>query len=268
MKTTIILPILLLICLSQLLAQPDTLYVSDTETVYLVFPESIALVDIGRASDYLARIEGECVFIKAKDDHAQLTNLLVKTSNQHYFITKIDYAKAPLKNLYDFREEKEFKIEREQEKSKDSKIDLEKIEARLMRLKQETGNVKGLRSSGNHLKLKVTHLQNGRQATYLGIRIANNSSIDYKVDFAGFTLSEKKGRRFSGNNSYQQDITPYIALGKPVIPRYEQASLYYALPLYAMASRGKLEIIIREKGGSRTLRLSIPARKINKAATF
>lgn len=247
-------------------AQADTIYVSDAETVYLIFAEEVALVDIGRTGEYLARIEGQSVFLKAKDNLAQQTNILVR-HGQDYFTATLDFAVDPAQNLYDFRKDYDGN-ELEQGDNKKSDFNLSEVEAQLNILKEEKGKARGLRHSRHNLKLKVTHIRNGREATYLGISIANNSSIAYEVDFVGFSLSEKQGRKFSKNNSYRKDITPYVSSGAQVIPRQEGASLYFALPLYAMTSRGKLDIAVREKHGSRILRVSIPARKINKAPTF
>lgn len=248
-------------------AQTDTIYVSDAETVYLIFAEEVALVDIGRTGEYHARIEGQSVFLKARDDLAQQTNILVR-HGQDYFTATVAFTDAPAQNLYDYRKMNEI-IEPGQRKD-DTKVkfNASKVEAHLNILKEEKGKARGLRHSRHNLKLKVTHIRNGREATYLGISIANNSSIAYEVDFVGFSLSEKQGRKFSKNNSYRKDITPYVSSGAQVIPRQEGASLYFALPLYAMTSRGKLDIAVREKHGSRILRVSIPARKINKAPTF
>jgi hypothetical protein len=248
-------------------AQIDTLHVSDGETTYLVFSEAVDLVDIGRPGEYFARIEGQSVFLKAKSNLSRRTNILVR-HGQNYYTAVLDYTVSPRQHLYDFRAMMGFKEQHVEGNSKGEEVNYPRLRKHLKMISGGKENIRGLRSSRNGIKIKVTYLKNDRDATYLGIAMANNSSIAYQLDFVGFSLEEKRGRKFSRNNLYEQDILPLQATVPKVIPAGGGGRLYYALPLYAMTSRGKLNIIFRESSGSRTIELSIPAREINNADTF
>ena len=243
----------------------DTIFVSDTETTYLLFPEKVELVDIGKAGEYAARIEGESVFLKALKSQASQTSLLVRYGKQYYH-AKLIFTNQPEKNLYEIRSAAKSTLEAEEGKQEEE-VKFGSIRDRLEKVKSLEGR-KGMKYSRHSLTVRTTHLQNDSMATYLGFTLKNNSSIDYKIDFIGFSLSEKKGRRFSRNNLFKKELLPFTSDAPAVVHGGEEEKLFYALPLYAMASRGKLQIQIREKNGSRVLRLSIPARLINNAKPF
>ena len=240
----------------------DTIYVSNTENTYLLFPEKVELVDIGRLGAFAARIEGECVFLKALTSQAVQTSFLVRYGKQ-YLIGKLVYTESPKKILYDFRGNTSPPATSEEKKRDEANSAA--IEERLEAIKTQKGRRIISAKSQHGLKVGITHLQNDRKATYLGISLKNYSSIDYKIDFVGFTLVEKRGRRFSRNNRIRKELFPYASSSQTVIKAGEEGILFYALPLYALNSRGKLQIKIREKNGARVLRISIPSRKINHA---
>ena len=241
----------------------DTIYVSNTENTYLLFPEEVNLVDIGRTGAFAARIEGECVFLKALTSQSVQTSFLVRYGKQ-YMIAKLVNSNSPKKILYDFRGNTSPPVDSGVEK-KEEKVEHKAAAEGLETIKEQKGRKITPVKSQHGLKVGITHLQNDREATYLGIFLRNNSSIDYKIDFVGFALVEKRGRRFSRNNRVQKELIPFASNGPTVIQAGEEEVLFYALPLYAMSSRGKLQIQIREKRGARILRLSIPSRKINNA---
>lgn len=237
---------------------PDTIFVSHTETTYLLFPEDVLLVDIGRTGEYFARIEGRSVFLKARDRQAGPTNMLVRFG-QAYFTVRLVYSDLPEQHLYRLGEEATRPEMAAEEQGSSRILD------RLHRLKEESAGGLVRQRRKHALHLRITHLQHDEQAIYLGLQLSNGSSVDYKTDFAGFRFEEKRGRRFSRNNTYNKEVRPFAAIAPEVIPGQGEAAMFYALPLYAMTSRGRLRILLQEKDGARVLKLSVPARLINQS---
>lgn len=240
----------------------DTVFVSDTETTYLIFPEEVQLVDIGRTGDYYARIEGKSVFLKARSKASGPTNLFVRFG-EAYYTARIVFALLPVQSLYDFN-----KQPNPGQQSPGSSLAAAVILDKLVQ--QEAGmQGKSLRQHARHgMNLRLTHLQNDRQQLLLGMHLANSSSINYRLDFVGFSFQEKRGKLFSRNNSYRKEVRPIAEIVPQHIPALEEGLLYYALPLFAMTRRGRLEILIREQEGARLLRIRVPARLINKAPLY
>ncbi|WP_224995068.1 DUF4138 domain-containing protein [Cesiribacter sp. SM1] len=240
----------------------DTVFVSDTETTYLIFPEEVQLVDIGRTGEYFARIEGKSVFLKARSKTSGPTNIFVRFGGA-YYTARIAFALVPAQSLYDFSKQPAAG----QEPSGGSPVAAVLLE----KLAQQEAVMqnRSLRQRARHgLALRLMHLQNDRQLLLLGMCLANNSSIDYRLDFVGFSFQEKRGKLFSRNNSYRKEVRPVAEIVPQRISALEQGSLYYALPLFAMTRRGRLEILIREQEGARLLRIKVPARLINKAPLY
>ena len=245
-------------------APPDTLYVSAGETTYLLFPEAVTLVDIGRPGAYAAQIEGQSVFLKALHEQAGLTNLLVRYGQQQYFTAKLGFSAQTLRSLYDFRKQgpssppSALKAGSAQEGLRSHLAAIMKMEARQL----------GRRHQRHQLSARVTHLLHDEQATYLGLEITNHSSIDYRPDFIGFSVLEKKGRGFWRKRRTVKELQPLVSQLPAVLAARESSRLFFVLPLYAMATGGKLLIRIREKEGSRSLELRLAAGKINQAPLY
>lgn len=245
-------------------AQTDTIFVSDTETTYLLFPEEVLLVDIGRTGEYFARIEGKSVFLKARNQQSGPTNILVRFG-QSYFTARLIFAYLPERHLYQLAETAASSGSAAGSDVRDGMPDPASIRATLHALKEEPV-AQAVRQRARHgLRLRITHLQHDRHFIYLGMQLSNSSTVDYRPDFVGFSFEEKRGRRFSRNNRYSKEVRPVAAEAPGLVPGFGEAELFYALPLYAMTSRGRLRIILREKDGARVLRISVPARKINQS---
>lgn len=79
----------------------DTIYVSHAATTYLLFPQEVEMLDLGIGDSYHLKIEGRCVFLKAKDSKAPLTSLLINYRDT-YLLILLAYTPAPTRYLYDF----------------------------------------------------------------------------------------------------------------------------------------------------------------------
>ncbi|EMR02303.1 DUF4138 domain-containing protein [Cesiribacter andamanensis] len=248
-------------------AAQDTLFVTDTETTYLLFPGEVQLVDIGRPGDYFARIEGQSVFLKARSQQSGPTNLLVRFG-EAYYTARLAVANSPSGRLYDLRSSPVYTAATRGTRVRKEGADPASFQASLLRLQHLPHTHASPRNTRHGMQLRLVQLQIDEEALYLGLSLQNNSSIAYTPDYVGFTYQERRGRRFSRNNRYQKEVRPIAELAPAVLPAREVSTLWYALPLYAMSARGRLQLQFRESGGARNLRILLPARWINQAPTF
>lgn len=145
-----------------------------------------------------------------------------------------------------------------------------RINALLRRLDQYPEALHSVAVVDNRLALSLVNVRNDKQFTYLRFKLVNDSSIDYQVDFADFTLVENDRRRFLGKkrNEARRPMMPAGGHANQRIAGNSTGYLYYAVPLFAATNEGHLAVGLRELSGARALQLNVPSRVINTAPTF
>jgi hypothetical protein len=245
-------------------AIPDTVFVTHSATTYLLFTEEVTLVDIGKPSEYLSKIEGKCVFVKATREHTAPTSIFVRHENE-YFVAVLAYRPQSNRFLYDYRK----KASPEQKDSTGGKqVDMQPVRKHFTAFQTAPQGIRKKHASRDKLKLSLMHLVNDKQATYLGFTLQNGSSIDYEIDLITFERKEKRGKRFSQNNISKAFIEPFVSSGIKVVEAKQTRHLFFAIPLYALGKRSHLEVSFREKNGSRLLTLKLPSHYINQALIY
>lgn len=263
MKVVSLLVVFLHVTLRPAVAQTDTIQVTHTANTYLLFNQPVDLVDVGLAGTYLAKIEGKSVFLKAKEANVWPTTILVR-SGDDYFTAQLEYNPLPEKNLYDFRSTGNASVLPAKSKTLQP-LPAATVQKRLEELsKAADGRALRTKKAGD-VRLSLVSLLNDQGATYLKLLLHNGSSIPYGLDYVGFELLEKRGKRFSTNNTDRKEMLPLVAVAPAQIAAGQEEALRYALPLYAFGRRGKLLITVRETAGSRVLHLKVPGRSINHA---
>jgi hypothetical protein len=190
-------------------ANPDTLFVTHEATTYLLFSEEVKLVDIGKSGEYLSRIEGKCVFVKAAQRGATPTSILVQ-HGEEYFVAHLAYKPFIKTFLYD-RRRKRVKEDLPKGSSEAQILDMEGMRPHFIAFQNSPQGVKNKTVQRHHLRLSLTHLKNDKRATFLRFTLENNSSIDYQIELVTFERKEKKGRRFSQNNINSEFIEPLLS---------------------------------------------------------
>lgn len=238
----------------------DTIQVSDKITAYLLFDEPVSLVDLG-SNDFMAKIEGSSVFVKAKKPNALITPAYI-VSGADTRVIFLAYCHQPEKVLFDFRKVADNK----ESESKDKNFS--KIKKRLLKLMAyEPSNYEGIKQ--DFISFKLVNIMNDEKAIYLRFKIKNNSSIIYNTDFTGFEVAEFYRKRwFSKKKENRRPIDPITSSGIRDIPSYSSAYFYYAIPIYAVGKQGKLIVTLRERNGVRTLILELPSKYMAKADLY
>ena len=130
------------------------------------------------------------------------------------------------------------------------KIYLEKLSA--FYLKNSKGNLKTRRKDG--LILRVKDIIYKRNDTFIVFEIQNKSGIDFQLDYLNVYLTKGNRKR---NASYQKLLkSPTYKYGAPkIIKHRQQKKFIYVLPKFTIGEDEKLEVEVREKRGSRFLKL-------------
>ncbi|MGI4741310.1 MAG: DUF4138 domain-containing protein [Janthinobacterium lividum] len=254
--------------------------VSDSSTTYLVFPGPVTLVDVGMVNNWLVKIEGNAVFVRARRKLPPATPMLIRFGSK-YWMGRLVFVNRPVLQLYDYQNssgllgatgtgaaagaapENELAMDKEQAKKT-------AIEGKLSTLRKAHEEHQSVAVVDNDLVLSLANVRNDKDFTYLRFKVINKTAIDYNVDFTDFQLVENAKKKFLARkkNEARRPLAPSGGSPNQIITGRTTGYLTYAIPLYAATERGYLEVTLRELNGARMLVLPVPSRVINRAATI
>ncbi|MBD0255896.1 MAG: DUF4138 domain-containing protein [Cytophagales bacterium] len=231
-------------------------------TTYMIFPEAVAIMDLGSKS-YTGKIEsGNMLYLKPLKPHVAPSSLLVRTTGERIYLHYIAYREHPRKIFWDYRPDSlrsDFNRAGSEFESKEEYI----------RKLRQLGQLKGKRLAvhrADGLVLRVGNLAIDKRATYLLLGVENFTSLPYQIDYVSFAYKERRSRKSQRRiQPAEHVVEPLAQVAVPVVAPLGKETLGYALPLYAGTNRNFLEVTLREAAGNRTLRIRIPARKIARA---
>lgn len=254
--------------------------VSDSSTTYLVFPGPVTLVDVGMVNNWLVKIEGNAVFVRARRKLPPATPMLIRFGSK-YWMGRLVFVNRPVLQLYDYQNssgllgatgagaaagaapENELALDKELEKKN-------AVEGKLSKLRKAHEEHQTVAVVDNDLVLSLANVRNDKDFTYLRFKVINKTAIDYNVDFTDFQLVENAKKKFLARkkNEARRPLAPSGGSPNQIITGRTTGYLTYAIPLYAATERGYLEVTLRELNGARVLVLPVPSRVINRAATI
>jgi hypothetical protein len=242
----------------------DSLFVSNENTTYLVFPSTVDLFELGNKLQYTGSVDDKVLFIRALKSESQKSTLLVRAGDVFYHYM-IFFKQNPEVYYYDFTKGQS-KLDDKEIKSKPNGIMLQKKVDSIVNIK---GEITSLGVISDYLQAAVTVIRNDKENTYLKIVIKNLSSIPYKFDFISFQYYQvmKKGT-FKKTKNAPKDVFPIISPKKIEINANATDVVGYAIPQFGLANNGYLIISFREKSGDRVLKMKIDSGKIQSAKYF
>lgn len=281
MKTSILISALIIyafvprLCQAQATAQKpivlDTIYANDTKNVALFFPEPIRQGITGADNfvfTYNRDKEQYLGLLQAKP--GKESNLLVVNRNGSIFSYIVRY-KAQLSKLNYFipmsssiGNERSISNDSIQVAASGKSIDGKKYYYRkfcsyLLDRKQRIGRIKK-RNEG--IVLSVENIVFDTEQLYFVIRIENNSTLDYDLNFLNVSVeTRQKGKRKSLQRLYQKPIFKYNLPLK--IAENETARFVYVLPKFSLSDDRRAILELNEKNGERNIELKISHRFIN-----
>ena len=268
-------------------SKPDTILISDQNTAYLIFDGKVDLVNLGRPTDFFAKIEDNSVFIKAKGPESGISTMLVRYQEEYYYavlkysgntdvffydkrkknIKAPETAQSPVNTTpatdnKNFSSISDLPSDVEEKKKEDLvKYDKEQIKARLTDAMQQKQMYKTIGEYKNKIYVSVEAISNDQTHFYFKINFSNTSSVDYKIDVVNFQYIEvySKGL-FKKKQEKVNDLFPTYKPTELMIKGKETKYLGYAIPLFALNDKGRVIIKFREYNGNRNLQIEIDSK--------
>ena len=244
----------------------DTIFVS--ETSYAVFPQDVDIADVGDKTQFVAAVEGKTVFFKAKSENAKTTTYLIKMGDD-YFTGYLVYKKSNQKPLYDFRNIETKIITTTKTETVINPKKTEAIDTVKLQLKNElsafrvaaSNRYKTIGTFENSLYFALSDLRHNSKASYIKLKLSNQSSVAYVIDHITFEIYE-------GKTVFRNEVEIFVEDCPRQISGKEDGYMYFALPLLSIPENCELKVTLRERGGLRTITFYIPSKTISSSATF
>lgn len=256
----------------------DTLYSNDRMNVALFFPSPIQQAITG-SEDFIFTYNREIKqhFGLLQGVPGKESNLLVISESGSVFSYIVKY-KEQLEQLNYFVADSSKIGEAIPEKDGDSKIfdkdtmslsankptETQNIHMRLYSeyLLQKVEGIGNIKERYEGVSLKLENLVFEKDHLYFVMRLENNSSIDYELDFLELsTQIKQKGKRKSMQKLVQRPIIKYNLPHK--VQKGHTARFVYVLPKFSLADDKVVILDLQEKNGERDLELAVKQRYIN-----
>jgi len=238
----------------------DTIKVSFTKSVYLIFSNDIK-TDFG-SEEIFVKTEQNKITIQAGVENFEETNLLVH-ENDIYYMFIIKYDNKPTKFIYDYQNNK----------TKTNAI-IDSYQSKLMKTEQiKNDSLKNLYEKNCQIALNkkqefydiaikkgnvyfvVSNLFIKDNSYYYKLDLINNSNIKYDIDYYDIYIRKKQKLL---KNSPTQDIIvekKYLYNYKPVVERKSSNSFIIVTDKYTIDNRNEFIIELFEKEGDRHLKV-------------
>lgn len=110
--------------------------------------------------------------------------------------------------------------------------------------------------------LSIKNIVFDKDELYFVIRITNNSSLDYDLNFLNFSIeTRQKGKKKSLQKLYQEPLFRYHVPSR--IAAKETVTLVYVLPKFSLSNERRAVLELNEKHGERNVALNISHRFVN-----
>lgn len=249
----------------------DTIYANDQKNVALFFPEPIRQGITGSDNfifTYNRENEQYLGLLQAKP--GKESNLLVVNRDGSVFSYIIKYKEHLSKLNYFIPMSSSIGNERpianDSIKVADTKSSntyrhqhYGRFYSYLLDTKQRMGRLKK-RKEG--IVLSVENIVFDKDELYFVIKIKNNSSLDYDLNFLNLSIeTRQKGKKKSLQKLYQEPLFRYNVPSR--IAKGETVRLVYVLPKISLSNERRAVLELNEKGGERNIELKVSHRFIN-----
>lgn len=268
----------LLFQLFQLFSQElGVIEVNENNTATLTFVSNIDFIVIGNNPTdsegnflyYDVFRDGNVCVIRGVQKDAPETSLTIKLADSNVWFGKIKFGDNS-KILYDFRTnalietaaaqitEEKFAKEKEQREK-------EKLKT-LYGAKDEYFTLGEIESG---VEFQITKMRNDKENTYLILKISNKSGSIYTIDGILFKYIQGKRKGVKkGEARIEERIMPKTIEGNLKVLAYSTEEIGIIMPVFAIGKKGRMEITIREKDGTRNVIINIPGNVMEKVKVF
>lgn len=263
------------LCSAQATAQTiktlDTIYANDQKNVALFFPEPIRQGITGNESFvFTYNREKQQYFGLLQAKPGKESNLLVINQNGSIFSYIVMYKEQLEKLNYFIPMTSSIGNERPMVADENGKVEprkqiknrtyyYQKFSSYLLDRKQRIGRIA---RRNQDIVLRIENIVFDKEELYFVIRIENNSTLDYDLNYLNFSVqTRQKGKRKSLQSLYQE---PLFTHNRPTkIAENETARLVYVMPKFSLSDDRRVILELNEKNGERNLQLKVSHRNIN-----
>lgn len=135
----------------------------------------------------------------------------------------------------------------------------QKFSSYLLERRQDIGRIK---KQNEGIVLSVENIVFDKEELYFVIKIENNSTLDYDLNFLNLSIETRlKGKRKSLQCLYQEPLYKYNLPSK--IVENEKVRFVYVFPKSSLSNDRMAILELNEKNGERNIELKISHRHIN-----
>lgn len=255
----------------------DTIAVCTDKTVHLIFSAGITSHDRG-SQDIIVKNEHNHLKIKATVNHPFETNLFLMFDDGSYKNFIVSYAENPFKLVYDFQEDQQIfnRIQQAQKSdfeapglaSKPERVTettLEQI-AHNARAKKRKINSLGIESGKVLLLVKNIFVHSDYLVVVM--QMINSSHLEYWVDYASFTIIDKKNplaKKAIGNDL----VDPVFIDNAPELITKNTSEVFtFIFDQFNYDDKKHLNVKFLERNGDRDLEFNIDSKYIISAKSL
>jgi conjugative transposon TraN protein len=230
-------------------SQTSSLAITTNKTTSLIFPFGIRHVDRGTRDVLVQQVKeaGNILLVKAAGKDFPETNLTVVTSDGSTYNFSVNYENNPLLFVYNLPVQSSASVATYANSVMDNPKTMRGIAARKFDMLVSV--------SGIYIKENTIFYQ---------LQLANQSPIDYDIDFIRFYIRDKKKSKRTAIQ--ENELKPlYIAGNTSQVKANSTSFCVVALEKFTIPDAKFLAIQIMEKNGGRHLTMKVNNKKIMQA---
>jgi hypothetical protein len=242
----------------------DTIYATTGKTVAIKCPDVIGTFDVG-SEDFGGEKFDKVLKLKAADENAKPTTLLIIYGDKIYHGT-LAYKATPPSYFIDFSKVQpqdipqlpnKTRVNKEDDSLKNLAITMAEKRMNLI-LSEPKPTYKTIVTNNESIYLSLASLLSDDQNLYLKLLFINKSKQEYKIDLIEFSYREPLQDKDLKGGYETKNVLPIVSNKIEGVGAKSDLYLGFGIPKYALTKKGELLVIVREKTGSRSLKLSIP----------
>ncbi|MDF3076901.1 MAG: traN [Sphingobacteriaceae bacterium] len=256
MKTFKSIIVLALICIANLVSAQDTIYVSHNKTTAIEFPARIANpVNAGR--HLIAAAKGDNVLTVKASKGFLPSQILITTEDGEDYHLPVAFSYGRAGQFYRLANRQETVAADARRQTPEEEVSL----------KLASGRVRNVVSSDKkgRVKAELGQISVSGNTLFYKLKIENNSSINYDLDFVRFYVRDLKTPKRTVTQEREIHPTQSIGATQNTITAGGSGLYVFAFDKFPLAKGQALFTEIYEKNGARNLYLKVTARENVKA---
>jgi hypothetical protein len=202
--------------------------------------------------------QGDICVIRGNYPESPETSITIYLEDKHVYYGIVKYGDS-VKLFYDFRGKEQVKPIEVRDANPEQHVSRVRY---VCDLQDEYYSI-GARDSG--ITYQVANMRNDSEYTYIKLKLMNNSGGLFNMDGILFRYIQGKSKGVKAKDAQLiERLSPVHTEGNLKVQPYSTEVIGIVLPLFTITNKGKLEINIRERNGTRNMIIEIPGKTLNK----